>query len=93
MAREMLECGIYTAFHEHEIASHSTTFGMLARVLSAYETKRSAEATGFLARGVNSIQLLRIEDIWRVHSVLWDEEAENKPLKLEELFATEATCS
>ena len=41
MAMEMLDQGVYTSFYEHEIARRVDTFGCVAHVLSAYETKRS----------------------------------------------------
>jgi len=91
MALEMLDRGIYTSFFEHELIRRVNMFGAFAQVLSAYETKTCPDASYFLARGVNSIQLLRERDSWRVLSLLWDEEAENVPFNLEHIFAGEIT--
>ncbi len=92
MATEMLDRGVYTAFFEQEIARREHTFGSLAHVLSAYETKRSPEAASCLARGVNSIQLLWEGASWRVLSLLWDEAMPGNPFDLKQLFAAEVSC-
>jgi hypothetical protein len=92
MAMEMLDRGVYTAFFEEEIARRMQIFGSMAHVLSAYQTKRSADAASYLARGVNSIQLLWEGSSWRVLSLLWDEALPGNPLDIDQLFATEVSC-
>lgn len=89
MVMESLDLGVYTGFHEQEIARRAEVFGALAHVLSAYETRRSPNAVGYLARGVNSIQLLWDGTSWRVLSLLWDEETERTPFDLQQIFASE----
>ena len=89
MAQEMLDRGMYTSFYEYEVARKADNFGSMAHVLSAYETKRNATAVGFLARGLNSIQVLWSGESWRVLSLLWDEETEKNPLDLRKIFASE----
>lgn len=86
MAKELLELGIFTSFHEREVVRSQSIFGGIAHVLSAYETKQSESAREPFARGVNSLQLIREPDGWRVLSLLWDEEGPNTPLVLEHLF-------
>lgn len=86
MARELIDLGTFTSFHEREIKRSVRIFGGLAHVLSAYETKQSEHAGEPLARGVNSLQLIREGDDWRVLSLLWDEEGPNVPLVLTQLF-------
>jgi len=73
-------------FHEREVVRSQRIFGGIAHVLSAYETKQSEQAREPFARGVNSLQLIREPDGWRVLSLLWDEEGPNTPLVLEHLF-------
>jgi hypothetical protein len=92
MAMEMLDRGVYTSFHEEEVARRAQIFGSLAHVLSAYETRRSPDALSCLARGVNSIQLLWEGNSWMVLSLLWDEATPDNPLNMHQLFATEAFC-
>lgn len=89
MAKELLELGTFTSFHEREVVRSQRIFGGFAHVLSAYETKQSEGAREPFARGVNSIQLIRESDGWRVLSLLWDEEGPDMPLVLEHLFHQE----
>ena len=73
MLSELLESGVYTSFFECEVGRRTETFGRMAHVLSAYETKRDAAAKARLGSGVNSIQLVREQGTWRILSLLWDE--------------------
>jgi hypothetical protein len=73
MAREMLDLGAYTSFHEREVSRRVDRLGGVIHVLSGYETKRHATAVNPLAQGVNSIQLVREDGTWRVVSLCWDE--------------------
>ncbi len=75
MAHELLRVGAYTAFHEREVACRVERFGNVAHVTSAYETRRNPAARACLGRGINSLQLVRENDTWRVLSLCWDEEA------------------
>jgi hypothetical protein len=74
MAQELLRVGAYTAFHESEVAHRVERFGNVAHVTSAYETRRDPAARACFARGVNSLQLVRENDAWRVLSLCWDDE-------------------
>jgi hypothetical protein len=75
MAQELLRIGAYTAFYEREVACRVERFGNVAHVTSAYETRRHPQARACLGRGVNSLQLVRENDEWRVLSLCWDEDA------------------
>lgn len=86
MAQELIDLGTFTSFHERETVRSVRIFGGFAHVLSAYETKQSEHASEPFARGVNSLQLIREGDDWRVLSLLWDEEGPNVPLALDQLF-------
>jgi len=79
MAREMLDLGAYTGFHEREVSRRVDCLGAVVHVLSAYETKRHPAATDRLSQGVNSIQLVMEGGEWRVVSLCWDEEALRGP--------------
>ena len=54
--------------------SRTTIIGNIASRVSIYETRASASAARALSRGVNLIQLRQDAGIWRVHSLLWQEE-------------------
>jgi hypothetical protein len=79
MAREMLDLGAYTGFHEREVSRRVDRLGAVVHVLSAYETKRHAAAVDRLGQGVNSIQLVKEEGAWRVISLCWDEDGLRGP--------------
>lgn len=88
MAKEAFEYGVYTRFYEVELRRDERTFGGLAHVLSAYETKQSPDATEPMSRGVNSIQLILEDGEWKVLSLFWDEESIDNRLTLGNLFET-----
>ena len=73
MTRNMLELGAYTSFYEFEVARQVRRFGNVAQVWSVYETRRDRRAKRALGRGINSIQLIREGEAWRVLGLLWDE--------------------
>ena len=73
MTRSMLELGAYTSFYEFEVSRRVDQFGSMAQVWSWYETRRNKAARDALGRGVNSIQLIREGEQWRVLGLLWDE--------------------
>ena len=79
MAREMLDLGAYTGFHEREVSRRVDRLGAVVHVLSAYETKRHPAAVDRLGQCVNSIQLVNEGGAWRVVSLCWDEEALRTP--------------
>ena len=89
MATGLLASGVFASFWEYEVARSVRRFGAVAHVLSAYESKESRGAQAPFARGVNSLQLIREPDGWKVLSLLWDEERDDNPLALHELFGPE----
>jgi len=86
LAKETFDLGVYTRFFEIEVLRDERRFGGLAHVLSAYETRHSPSALEPFARGVNSLQLIREDEGWKVLSLFWDEERLDNPLSLRNLF-------
>lgn len=86
LAKESFELGVYTRFFETEVLRDERRFGGLAHVLSAYETRHNPSAAEPFARGVNSLQLIREDEAWKVLSLFWDEERVDNPLELRSLF-------
>jgi hypothetical protein len=86
MTRNLVEIGAYTSFFELEVARVVERFGDMAHVWSMYETRRSKEAREALGRGVNSIQLVREGDAWRVVALLWDETHADPRLEVKSVF-------
>lgn len=66
------------AFYESEIARTTESFGNIAHVFSTYETRRPPSED--VARGINSIQLLKDGDRWWIVSIFWDNERPGKPI-------------
>lgn len=87
MTRNLVDIGAYTSFFEFEVARTVERFGDIAQVWSVYETRRNKTAQQPLGRGVNSIQLIRERDAWRVLGLLWDETHADPGLNLATVFA------
>jgi hypothetical protein len=66
-------------FFETAIAQRIETFGSIAHVFSTYESRRAPGEKPF-ARGINSFQLIRQGNGWKIMTILWDSERENSPI-------------
>jgi hypothetical protein len=66
-------------FFESEVSRRIETFGNIAHVFSTYESRRAAGDKPF-ARGINSFQLAKVGNAWKVVTILWDSEREGNPL-------------
>jgi hypothetical protein len=64
------------AFYEIETARRINIFGNMAHAWSIYEARRSPDAADLDRRGINSIQLYKDADGWKVMSMIWDNERE-----------------
>lgn len=67
-------------FHERETARHVAGFGGVRHVWSAFEARRAPDDAAPYARGVNSLQLVRTADGWRIVSITWDFETPDRPV-------------
>jgi hypothetical protein len=67
------------AFYEVEAAHRIETFGAIAHVFSTYESRRAPGEKPF-ARGINSFQLVKTAQGWKVMTILWDSEREGNAL-------------
>ena len=61
-------------FFESEIARQVQQFGNIAHIFSTFESRHNQQDTVLLARGINSIQLVKHHHQWRVMTILWDDE-------------------
>ncbi len=68
-----------TAFYESEAARRVEVFGAIAHVFSTYESRRAPGEKPF-ARGINSFQLVKEGNAWKVMTILWDSEREGNAL-------------
>lgn len=66
-------------FFETGVAQRAETFGTIAHVFSTYESRRAPGDKPF-ARGINSFQLIRQGNAWKVMTILWDSEREGNPI-------------
>lgn len=57
-------------FYETEVNHVATIVGRIAHVFSWYEARRAPEEAAF-ASGVNSIQLVRLAEGWKVIAITW----------------------
>jgi hypothetical protein len=66
-------------FYETELARKLETFGNIAHAFSTYESRHAPGEKPF-ARGINSFQLVKIGDTWKVMTIFWDSERPGNPL-------------
>jgi hypothetical protein len=67
-------------FFEREVARQTEAFGTIVQVFSTYESRRSRDDEKPMARGINSIQLMKHADRWWIVTVMWDQERPDNPL-------------
>jgi hypothetical protein len=68
-----------SAFYESEVAHRVEIFGNIAHVFSTYESRRAPGEKPF-ARGINSFQLVKTGESWKIMTILWDSEREGNPI-------------
>lgn len=61
------------AFYERDVYRHSEGFGDVATVLSTYESREDPRGKA-VARGLNSFQLVKTGDGWRIQTIFWEDE-------------------
>lgn len=65
---------------EREVFRKVDIFGNVAQVLSSYELTLIIKGKPVVRRGVNLMQLLKVDRGWLVSSLIWDRENENLKL-------------
>lgn len=66
-------------FFESEVSRKMETFGNIAHVFSTYESRRAPGEKPF-ARGINSFQLVKMGNAWKVMTIFWDSERPDNPI-------------
>jgi hypothetical protein len=74
-------------FFERPAANRTQRFGDIAHVFSTYESRNASSDEKPFARGINSFQLVRIGDDWKVLTIFWEEEDAAHPIPAEYLPA------
>lgn len=72
--RDLLNGGELRNFSEREICARTDVFGSVAQRLCVYEKSGVLRGEIFTTRGMKSIQLAKIDDGWKIVSVIWDDE-------------------
>lgn len=67
-------------FWEREIASQAQHFGNIGHIFSTYETRVDGPATHPVARGINSVQMLRSGGQWKIAGVVFHIERPGLPI-------------
>lgn len=72
--------GNIIAFEEKELHRKTERYGKILHVFSTYQTHLETADGMDSARGINSIQLMKVNGDWKVTSLIWYEEDEAFPL-------------
>jgi hypothetical protein len=70
-AREATEHYRENGFWEREIARRTERFGNIAHIFSTYEARVGDPASAPVARGINSVQVLRHQGCWRIAGIIF----------------------
>ncbi len=74
-----IDAGAFIEFREYEIKRKIEMFGGIAHVFSTYQTDFETQGGKLKARGINSIQLIEMNNEWKVVNIFWyNEDEENK---------------
>ena len=76
-------------FYESEAARRVEEYGTIAVVWSTYEGRFAPDDEDPFLRGVNTLDLVRVGDEWKVLQVLWQQETPQMPLPDEYLTTPE----
>jgi len=79
-ARDATEHYRRAGFWEREIARRTDFFGNIAHVFSTYESRVGKPDGPPVARGINSVQLLRREGTWRIAGIVFHIEKPATPI-------------
>jgi hypothetical protein len=74
-------------FFERPASSRTDVFGDIAHVFSTYESRNASSDDKPFARGINSFQLVRIGDDWKILTIFWEEEDSSHPIPAQYLPA------
>ena len=58
-------------FYEYGLNYKIEIFGDIAHVYSQYEAKRNKEDIELIKQGVTLVQMVRDNQIWKIHSMIW----------------------
>lgn len=75
MYKELITSNAVSSFYEEEIKGTTEQFGRVAQRISSYKTYINT-MDSVAERGVNSFQLVKTAQGWKVSAIIWDVETE-----------------
>ena len=69
---ERISNGTIKSFYEGELEHITEIFGKIAHRFSTYETKFDLDNPEPFSIGINSIQFVKISEIWKISSIVWN---------------------
>jgi hypothetical protein len=69
--------GQLTQFMQRELYSKTDIFGRVAQRISVYEYTFAYHETDNIPKGVNYIQFIQVDDLWKITSMVWSDEGAN----------------
>ncbi len=82
--KNQIATGAVKSFYEKEIFHRTDIFGKIAQRFSTYEARFDKSAVQPFSTGINSIQLIKIGNNWKVTSMVWNDE--NALLKIPSMY-------
>jgi hypothetical protein len=78
--RHQIATGAVASFAEEEITGRTEIFGNIAHRFSSYQARVQAGDSEAVILGINSIQFLKTGGVWRVVSIVWNDQKEDRPI-------------
>ena len=77
--KKLVDSGHIKSFYEEEIFGRTDQYGRVAQRISSFRTYMN-NTDSVTDRGVNSFQLVKTPEGWKVTSVIWDVEKQSLPI-------------
>lgn len=77
--------GSMDQFLQREVWSKTDVFGKVAQRLSVYEYSFADHPVEHMPKGINFIQFIQVEGLWKITSMVWADENENHIIPAEHL--------
>jgi hypothetical protein len=74
---DSIQDGQLTQFMQRELYSKTEIFGRVAQRTSVYEYSFAYHEIDNLPKGINYIQFIQVDDLWRITSMAWNDESAN----------------
>lgn len=79
--RTDVEAGNYSFITEYELTNTGDVYANIAQVFSTYAaTIVPTDSDTLKKRGINSIQLMRGDGMWKITSIIWYDETDKYPI-------------